>query len=150
RRAPRVIPVRVVTARGEQLGLLGTVILLDVREEEAGPADLVAELFLPTGRQRFLRVVVVVHGQADLLEVVGAAHAGGGLAHLLDGGDEEPDQNGDDRNHHQQLDQRERTPAGRLAWHGKPSRTMDERCLPPTCTWYWGGGNTSSVERRGL
>jgi len=51
--------------------------------------------------------VVVVQRQADLFEVVGAAHAGGGLADLLDGGEEEADQDGDDRYHLQQLDQRE-------------------------------------------
>ena len=53
-----------------------------------------------------------VQGEADLLEVVGAFHAGGGLPHLLDGGQQQPDQHGDDRDHHQQLDQRERRPAG--------------------------------------
>jgi hypothetical protein len=46
-----------------------------------------------------------VDGQADLLEVVGALHAVGRLAHLLHGGQEQADQDGDDGNHHQQLDQ---------------------------------------------
>ena len=36
---------------------------------------------------------------------------GGGLADLLDGGQEEPDQDGDDGDHYQQLDQREREPS---------------------------------------
>jgi len=48
-----------------------------------------------------------VGGQRDLLEVVGALDAGGGLAHLLDGGQQEADEDGDDGDHHQQLDQRE-------------------------------------------
>ena len=51
--------------------------------------------------------LVVVDGQADLLQVVLALHAGGGLADLLDGGQEQADQDRDDRDHHQQLDQRE-------------------------------------------
>src|SRR5205085_11752882 len=46
-------------------------------------------------------------GQRDLLEVVAALDALGGRAHLLDGGDEQADQDGDDRDDHQQLDQRE-------------------------------------------
>jgi hypothetical protein len=54
--------------------------------------------------------VVVVQGQADLLQVVGAPHPGGGRANLLDGRQEEAGEDGDDRDHHQQLDQRERLP----------------------------------------
>src|SRR5262245_50074187 len=58
--------------------------------------------------------VVVVAGQADLPEVVGALRSGGGLAGLLDGGEEEPDEDGDDRDRHQQLDQR-KCPSGTTA-----------------------------------
>jgi hypothetical protein len=49
-------------------------------------------------------------GQAHLLEVVGALKVAGHHAHLLDGGEEEADQDGDDGHHHQQLDQRETAP----------------------------------------
>jgi len=52
-----------------------------------------------------------VQAQADLLEVVRARHACGGLADLLHGGQQQADQDGDDRYHHQQLDQREAAPA---------------------------------------
>ena len=52
-------------------------------------------------------VVVVVQGDAELLQVVDALGATGGLAGRLDGGQEQGDQDGDDRDHHQQLDQRE-------------------------------------------
>src|SRR4051794_17573026 len=38
----------------------------------------------------------VVPGQAHLLEVVGAQDAGGGLADLLDGGEQQPDEDGDE------------------------------------------------------
>jgi hypothetical protein len=45
---------------------------------------------------------------AELLEVVRAAHPGGRFADLLDGRQEQADQDGDDRDDHQQFDQRER------------------------------------------
>src|SRR5205814_499252 len=54
---------------------------------------------------------VAVAGDAKLLEVVGALHAGGGFADLLDGGEQESDEDGYDGDHHQQLDQREATHA---------------------------------------
>ena len=54
--------------------------------------------------------MVVVDGERELLEVVAALHAGGGLADLLDGRQQEADEDGDDGDHHQQLDQRERPP----------------------------------------
>jgi hypothetical protein len=49
-----------------------------------------------------------VHGEANLLEVVFALGPGGGLADLLDGGQEQTDQDGDDGDDDEQLDQRER------------------------------------------
>jgi len=48
-----------------------------------------------------------VDGQPDLLQVVLALRAGRGFADLLDSRQEQADENGDDRDHHQQLDQRE-------------------------------------------
>ena len=51
--------------------------------------------------------VVVVDGQADLLEVVLALQPGRGLADLLDGGEQQPDQDRDDGDHDEQLDQGE-------------------------------------------
>src|SRR5262249_14805013 len=66
-------------------------------------------------------VGTVDRGQADLLEVVGAAHAVGRLAHLLHGGHQQTDQDGDNCYHHQQFDQREATPTKQLdPWHGEP------------------------------
>src|SRR5262249_16218412 len=61
-------------------------------------------------REAHVRVVIVVQGQRDLLEVVGALRASGGLAHLLDSGEQQADEDRDDRDHHQQLDQRESFP----------------------------------------
>jgi hypothetical protein len=57
--------------------------------------------------------VEVDQGQADLVQVVLAAHAAGGVADLLHRGDEQADEDGDDGDHHQQLDQRE---AALAAW----------------------------------
>src|SRR5262249_60991536 len=48
-----------------------------------------------------------VEGQADLLEVVGALRAPGGLADFLHRGQEQADEDGDDGDHNQQLDERE-------------------------------------------
>jgi hypothetical protein len=53
-----------------------------------------------------------VHRDADLMQVVLRRHARRGLADLLDGGQQQADQNGDDGDHHQKLDQRE---AGRVS-----------------------------------
>jgi hypothetical protein len=75
--------------------------------------------------------VVVVDGDADLLEVVGAGGAGGGLAHFLHSGQQQPDQHGDDRDDDEQLDQRERGAGfrprtGRVWTHGwYPFERMD-------------------------
>jgi hypothetical protein len=49
-----------------------------------------------------------VHGQRPLVEVVLAAHAGGGFADFLDGGEQQADQDGDDGDDDEQFDQRER------------------------------------------
>jgi hypothetical protein len=54
--------------------------------------------------------VIAVHGQAELLEVVLARHAVGALADLLDRGQQQANEDGDDGDYHQQLDQRERPP----------------------------------------
>ncbi len=43
--------------------------------------------------------------EPDLLDVVGALDAPGGLARGLDGREQESDQDRDDRDHHQKLDQ---------------------------------------------
>jgi hypothetical protein len=51
--------------------------------------------------------MVVVQREADLLDVVGALRAPRRLPRRLDGGQQQGDQDNDDRDHHQQLDQRE-------------------------------------------
>src|SRR5260370_38833 len=52
-------------------------------------------------------IMIVVASQSHLLEVVLAFHAVGGLAHFLHGRQEQPNQDGNDGDHHQQLDQGE-------------------------------------------
>ena len=59
------------------------------------------------GGERVVGVVVAVQGQADLLQVVDALGPPRRLACGLDGGQEQGDQDADDRDDHQELDQRE-------------------------------------------
>ena len=61
--------------------------------------------------------LVVVQGQADLLQVVRALGAAGRLAGRLHGGQQQGDQDGDDGDHDQQLDQRE-------SWTSRTFETM--------------------------
>jgi hypothetical protein len=49
--------------------------------------------------------VVVVQGEGELLEGVLALHPGGGLADVLDGGQEQPDQQADDGDHDEEFNQ---------------------------------------------
>jgi hypothetical protein len=51
-----------------------------------------------------------VHGQHQLLDVVGTLRSRSGLTNLLHGWQQQADQDGDDGDHHQQLDQREAKP----------------------------------------
>ena len=51
--------------------------------------------------------MVVVERQPDLLQVVGAVQAAGGFAGRLHRRQQQPDQNADDRDDHEQFDQRE-------------------------------------------
>src|SRR5947207_2507831 len=78
--------------------------------------------------------MVVVKGEADLVEVALALHADGGLADLLDGGDEQADQDSDDGNHHHELDQREagaRAPGREPGPHWRASTNRGSRTRIP-------------------
>jgi hypothetical protein len=54
-------------------------------------------------------------GGRELLDVVGALGAPGGLSGGLDPRQQQPDQNADDGDHHQQFDQRKTTQGSH--WH---------------------------------
>ncbi len=70
------------------------------------------------GRKVLVGVVILVQRQADLLEVVDALAACGGLAHLLYRRQQEADQHADDGDYYQELDEREcTTPRG--LFHGR-------------------------------
>lgn len=56
-------------------------------------------------RKLVVDIVIVVERQPELLQIVLALRPAGGLACLLNGGEEQGDQDGDDCNHHQELDQ---------------------------------------------
>jgi hypothetical protein len=58
-----------------------------------------------------------VQSQAELLQAVPALGAAGGFASLLDGRQKQGDENRDNRNHHQQFDQRKTTTTVRSASH---------------------------------
>jgi hypothetical protein len=57
-------------------------------------------------------IVIILCGQADLLEIVRTLDTPGGLACCLHGGQKQGDQHGDDRDHHQELDQCEAAGSG--------------------------------------
>ena len=53
-----------------------------------------------------MRVMIMVGGHAELPEVVGALSAARSLAGRLNGRQQQRDQDADDRDHHQQFDER--------------------------------------------
>src|SRR5262249_10529180 len=83
------------------------VILLDVGKQEDAPAGRLGLVGDIRRGKSLVGILVIVIGEADLFQVVGALHASGGLADLLDRGQEQADQNGDDCNDHPQLDESE-------------------------------------------
>src|SRR5262245_56453777 len=93
---------------GHLIDLVVQVALLDVGQDEDVPAEPVRVAARHAARRELVHaVVVVVEGEAELLEVVAALHASGGLAHLLDGWQEKTDEDGNDGDHNKKLDQRE-------------------------------------------
>src|SRR5262249_17060048 len=84
--------------------------LLDVRKQEGVDGEAAAGAVGgagAAGRELLVGAVVVVQGQADLLEVVLALEPGGGRSDLLDGGEQQRDQARYDRNHRQHLNEGE-------------------------------------------
>ncbi len=60
--------------------------------------------------EALVSLVIVVQAQADLLEIVDALDPSGGLAGALNRGQQQGDQDGDDRDHDEQLNQGEPAP----------------------------------------
>ena len=60
-------------------------------------------------RKDIVAADIVVDAEADLLEIISTLDAASRLACGLDGGQKQSDQHGDDRDHHEQLDQRKAT-----------------------------------------
>ena len=87
--------------------------LTEVAEKLAVGADAVLGLvnaqvhhvLRRTHREHIVRRVVVVQGEPDLFEIVGALNPPRRLARSLDGRQEQRDQDRDDRDHDQQLDE---------------------------------------------
>src|SRR5262249_51528557 len=81
-------------------------LLLDVGQQviEGRANDLVG---IGIARNEAVRIVGLVGGQQDLVQVVGALAAAGGGARFLHGREGQADQRADDGNYDQQLDQRE-------------------------------------------
>ena len=83
-----------------------------------------------TSRKELLCVLVLQAGGRHLLQIVGADRPPGRLAGGLHGRQQQRDQNADDRNHDQQLDQRETAPLRTL--HGGHTGALPRPCsLPP-------------------
>src|SRR5262249_19385280 len=82
----------------------------------------------PAARRKLgVLVMMIVEGESDLPQIVLAGDPIGALADFLHGGQQKPHQDADDRDHDQQLDQRERGAAGGQAtlhvFHRSHSRT---------------------------
>ncbi len=97
--------VRVIGS--EQRGLLE-------ERQDTGVARILVIRLDQGEREAAIDVVVVVHRQGDLLDIVDALGAAGRLAGRLHGRQQQGDQQGDDRDHHQQFDQGKAASAGEL------------------------------------
>src|SRR5688572_25019975 len=83
----------------------------EARSEGAADRRVVAD----DGRQMPVRIMIIVRGQTELLEVVVTLDARRGLAHLLHTWEQQAEQDHDDANHHEQFHQREPEAWSRLA-----------------------------------
>src|SRR5690606_9754866 len=97
-----VVQRRLVDVRQEQLPAGG---VLDARVARVIGGGVVAAGTQQGRREHVGDIVVVVQRQAHLLHVVFALRAASGFAGLLNRGQQQGDEDGDDRDHHQQLNQ---------------------------------------------
>ena len=106
-----------------QVKIQGGVERLLLGESEQGGERGVRRRGNLAGREDGMGAFVIHDGQADLLEVVDALGAAGGLAGRLHGGEQQGDENSDDRDDDQELDQSEST----AMMHGKNLRREERR-----------------------
>src|SRR5262249_52298183 len=118
---------------GQEVGEPGAVHLPAVGGRVAGVDGALLRREDPeVGRQPAVRPDEAVGGDAELPEVVGAPDPVGRLAGLLDGGEEQADEDADDGDHYQQLDQREARARPGCAVHGGPQTEHHEQITPHT------------------
>lgn len=78
-------------------------------------------------RESLVRVMIVVQGKAQLFHVVAALRTAGGFPRLLDGGQQERDQDRDDRNDHKQFNKSEGiSPTKQLNTYELPFKENEE------------------------
>src|SRR5262245_23836689 len=70
-------------------------------------------------------IMIKASGQTELLEVVRTLDPVRGLAHLLHGGQQKADQNGDDADYHKQFEQRESAARSRHTMRGHGYHSSD-------------------------
>jgi hypothetical protein len=100
-----------VFIEGVEIVLLVQRILLHIGEDVNRPSGsasgaATAPLGYTPWRQAIEIVVVIMQSNADLLEIVTATHAIGGLSYSLDGWKQKCHQQAYNSNHHKQLDER--------------------------------------------
>jgi hypothetical protein len=88
------------------------VALLDKREQEGTPTPngTVAAarwIFVVLHRKFLMRIMIGVHGQPELLQIVAALHSASRFASRLHGRQKQPYQNSNNGNDHEQLNERE-------------------------------------------
>ena len=132
-------------------------LLLDLRQQVGGPAP--ARLVVtgdggivprphaaPAGGKPPGMIVKVVQGHADLVQVALALHRPAALPRRLHRRQQQADERADDRDHHQQLDQRERPVGGNGDARRGPRRG---RHLPGERTRRWRHGVHNPFEKGG-
>ena len=76
-----------------------------VGHDQVVPTESLVLIHLPRIGEGIVGVVIIMHGQDNLMEIVLAAHAVGRFADLLHGRQQQPDQNGNNGDNHKQFDQ---------------------------------------------
>src|SRR5262249_1443247 len=99
---------KIVTIVFLRFGQVGQVLLFEIGEQQVEDTRFaIAPGAVPDpvrhGGESLVVVVVVVDSQSELFEIIAALHACRRFADLLDGGQQQADEDGDDGDHHQQL-----------------------------------------------